>query len=400
MNMTYINHNHKCLIFRNFGHKPQPEADGPHLLPFWMFLSALVLLLRSCWLIIFIISFAGSDPVCVETCKGVNEYWSGVEANGTQLVLADGSLSPGVGDVLLIIQVQGGTINNSDDLNYGANNNTGNGFTDVGLAGQYEFAEVASVANSSIILLSDTLLYTYSSTNNNRFQAIKVALCKEATVENPMVPPWNGTVGGILVVIAERILLGNVSLEGKGFRGGPKFPITGGIIGLLFDPQRFRDNTTATRVNDTSVYNAPKGEGFIGFPRFPIPQGGLSDTTYPEGLDCAKGAPGNAGGGSNWRDSGGGGGANGGKGGDGALYVEDPQAGSPGLGGAPAPSNASSRIFLGKATRSNDLERSDGLQVEEEAGLRATTNLPSPIAAMAFLEGVCSIFMHSNGSPL
>ena len=290
--------------------------------------------------------------MCKATCNGTNEYWSGVEANGTRLVLAPGGSPPppAQDDVLMIIQMQGGIINNSDDLNYGAGNGTGSGFTDVGLAGQYEFAEVASVTTGAITL-SKPLAFNYSSANNNRFQAIRVALCREATVNNPHVPAWNGSVGGVLVVLADHIRLGDVSLEGKGFRGGPKIIFNTQINdGSLIDTARFRDNSTSTRLNDSSLYNAPKGEGFIGFPRF-LDQVPLNTTTYPEGFDCAKGAPGNAGGGSNWRDAGGGGGANGGKGGDGSWIDIEPWVSSPGLGGAPAPSNATNRIFLGKATR-------------------------------------------------
>ena len=299
-----------------------------------------------------LLAFVGSvtcGPTCQATCNGTNEYWSGFVGNGTQLVLASVASSsppPIPGDLLMIIQMQGGTINYSDDINYGENKGTGNGFTNVGLAGQYEFAEVASAVSSNITL-SRPLDFQYSSKDNNRFQVIRVALCKEAIVDNPDVPAWNGSTGGVLVVLAEHIRLGNVSLEGKGFRGGPEVNTSGGIIvDLLFEPARFRDNSTYKRLKGGSPYNAPKGEGFIGSPRF---LGGLP--TYPKGFDCAKGAPGNAGGGSNWRDTGAGGGANAGKGGDGALFTERLDSGASGFGGAPAPSNVKNRIFLGENAR-------------------------------------------------
>jgi hypothetical protein len=316
-----------------------------------LLLATMVLLLRAhWWRVIFFSMFVWSvrgDPNCPETCDGVNKYWSGVEGNGTQLLLAfeGGSSSPAVGDVLMIIQMQGGTINNSDTPNYGSNNGTGNGFTDVGLAGQYDFAEVAEVATPNLILnlsLSQSLSFHFSSTGNNRFQAIRVAFCREATVNSTNVPAWNGSVGGVLVVMAERILLGNVSLEGKGFRGGPPVPYIGDI-NVVTSRDSFRDNSSATRLSNLETYNAPKGEGFIGFPRFPNQS---EVTTYPDTLDCSKGAPGNAGGGSTWISAGGGGGANAGQGGNGGRHLNYP--GKPGLGGAPAPSNATNRIFLGE----------------------------------------------------
>ena len=84
-----------------------------------------------------------------------------------------------------------------------------------------------------------------------------------------------------------------------------------------------------------------KGEGFVGSPRFPP-----FVSTYPQGFDCARGAPGNAGGGGNSIDSGGGGGANAGRGGDGRIFTDS--ASKPGIGGAPLPLNVTERIFLGE----------------------------------------------------
>ena len=308
------------------------------------------------WTVIFMfLVFAWGHP-CLNSCNAKNYYFQGLEGEGTRLVLGDFVADLAVGDALMIIQMQGGNISNSNDLNYGADQGTGNGFTDVGTAGQYEFASVASVAKPNVTLLQP-LQFNYSSTGNNRFQVILVSLCKEVNVSNPFVPAWNGYVGGVLVVIAERINLGNVSLEGKGFRGGPsiRFGAPVFFINQTFLPQSFRDNSTAARQNDSSAYNAPKGEGFIGSPSRPSSpitardEGSTPETTYPDGANCARGAPGNAGGGSNWSDMGGGGGANGGRGGDGGRFSPEPYiVGEPGIGGAPAPSNASNRIFLGK----------------------------------------------------
>ena len=136
-----------------------------------------------------------------------------------------------------------------------------------------------------------------------------------------------------MVVLATTIRLGNVNLRGKGFRGGP-------LVDRIYNGgaylQGYRDDSSI-RVNVS--FNGPKGEGFIGMPRF------LSaPSTYPNGLDCARGAPGNAGGGGNFVDCGAGGGANAGRGGDG-LFRENRQL--PGIGGAPVPTDATRLLFLG-----------------------------------------------------
>ena len=316
-------------------------------------------------LLLFAISLSAGcsngSPICEETCKPTNEYWRGLYQGSDRTLRASSPLGslPHVGDVVLIIQIQGGLINNTNDSNYGSSSNTGNGFTDVGNAGRYEFASVTNATISSGIInitVEETLQYTYSSESNGRFQVVRVPLCRNATINEPSVPPWDGSIGGVFAVIAERVFLGNISLQGKGFRGGPDFKVTTDFGSNPFP--NYRDNSTTVGFMQDTPFNGPKGEGFVGYPRFPLPSSSLSDTTYPEGFDCGRGAPGNAGGGGSFSDAGGGGGANGGRGGDGRypLFVG---AYDPGLGGAPAPSNGSDRLFLGKPMRSFVEARSD-----------------------------------------
>ena len=121
--------------------------------------------------------------------------------------------------------------------------------------------------------------------------------------------------------------------------------------------ESYRDNSS---LNVQTSYNGRKGEGFIGKPRF------LSDpSTYPDGLDSARGAPGNAGGGGNHRDCGGGGGSNAGQGGDGRTsnFLSNPPFPYPGIGAAVLPLNATQRLFLGTCEHSSlllDLTRAGG----------------------------------------
>ena len=303
-------------------------------------------------------------PTCASNCSSVvNTYWSGDSAVGTLINLALPLLipPPSVGDVLMIIQMQGGSIDNSNNNNYGAGTGSGRGHTDIGKAGQYEFASVklaASQVNPQAVTLDAPLKFEYSSSMNNRFQVIKVPLCRFATVNSPVVPRWNGSVGGVLALIADRVRLGNVNMRGIGFRGGPEIPFTSQSSTLNDDfgndENNYRDATTVTMRNSDDQYNGPKGEGFIGVARYPLytstfVQRAYTNTTYPGGFDCGRGAPGNAGGGGNWVDSGAGGGGNGGRGADGKIstFTFSLNNNPPGRGGSSAPSNAINRLFLG-----------------------------------------------------
>ena len=250
----------------------------------------------------------------------------------------------------MIIQMQGGTINNSNNINYGSGNGTGNGYSDLGEAGQYEFAVISQVQGPNVSLVS-SLNNTYSNTGHRRFQAIRVPVCVDATINSPTILAWNGNIGGVYAVLAETVRLGSISLQGKGFRGAPFVPnIAAPISGISTGGgpyvSNFRDNSVAIRApNDR--FNGPKGEGFIGYTT-------LTSTTYPSSFDCGKGAPGNAGGGGIFTDSGGGGGSNAGAGGDGwqatysnTIFATNLNADA-GLGGAAVPLNPLTRLLLGE----------------------------------------------------
>jgi hypothetical protein len=245
----------------------------------------------------------------------------------------------------MIIQMQGGSINNSNTAFYGSGTSSGNGYTSLGSAGLYEFATV--ISSGPVVTLKNVLSNNYSSVGNNRFQAIRVPLCTLVTVHDPVIPPWDGSVGGVFAVLGESVILGNVSLQGKGYRGAPDIPDTSGLILNWFPRQaNYRDNSGVTR-GPNGVFNGAKGEGFIGYSSYNF---STPNTTYPGGFDCGMGAPGNAGGGGIFTDAGGGGGANAGQGGDGRrpnhTYVAFDSEG--GLGGAPVPLQPTQRLFPGQ----------------------------------------------------
>ena len=88
----------------------------------------------------------------------VNTYYSGngsLSAGATSLTLgardARGSATPiAVGDLVLVMQMQDGTLNSSNNSNYGAGNGTGQGTTSMGNAGRYEFVRADSVSGGSV----------------------------------------------------------------------------------------------------------------------------------------------------------------------------------------------------------------------------------------------------------
>ena len=157
------------------------------------------------WLLLFLLCQCealsctpGGD--CRFVNVSVNTYWEGQEANGTllQLTLLQNEAAPVKDSVLLIIQIQGGSINSSSTNAYGSNNSTGKGFTDVGSAGLYEFARVSTdqIAGSGRVRLVTPLKNNYTSVKNNRFQVILVnpeatqtvvlhAFCKRRVLNHP-----------------------------------------------------------------------------------------------------------------------------------------------------------------------------------------------------------------------
>ncbi|MEM7659685.1 MAG: PKD domain-containing protein [Bacteroidota bacterium] len=185
-------------------------------------------------------------------------------------------------DLLLVIQMQGATINVANDTSFGR-------ITDYGSAGNYEFVYVTSTSGNTIHLNCD-LTHDYESAGHT--QVIRVPVYDSLIIENGASvtsPSWDGQTGGVVAVIAETMaeIDGEIDVEGKGFRGG-----------LI-------ENSTS---NDVSKYytsspneSAMKGESVVGF-----------ETEYDAlGATYGRGAIANGGGGGNAHNTGGGGGANG-----------------------------------------------------------------------------------------
>jgi len=192
------------------------------------------------------------------------------------------------GDIIMIYQAQGATIDSSDTASYGA-------ITSYNSAGRYEFQTVGSISGNTITFATyvgtcSGLRYAYTSSGGT--QIVRVPQYRNLTV-NPggsiSAQPWNGATGGIIAMtVAQTATInGTITATGAGFRGGAVDNAESGFGAVLF------------RTSDPAM-GAEKGEGIAGY-----------QTSLPGGLLYGRGAPANGGGGGNAHNGGGGGGANG-----------------------------------------------------------------------------------------
>ncbi len=227
------------------------------------------------------------------------------------------------GDKVLIIQMKGAAVDETNGVAYGNINSINN-------AGNYEFNEIAGFTGLEVHL-KYTFAKTY--TNTGFVQLIRIPQYPTgANVTGTLTAqPWNGSTGGVLVFETPGIVTmnANIDVSETGFRGGVK-SVAGGACTFL-----------SAAVNGyaypISIDAGGKGEG-------------AAVTTQAGG----KGKQLNGGGGGNNHNCGGGGGANYGNGGQGGnksngcagTYPSNPGIG--GLGFSTAYySNLSNRIFMG-----------------------------------------------------
>lgn len=118
----------------------------------------------------------------------VNDYYDGsaqpnLNPGATTLVLGTRDTrgytpTVAIGDLLMVMQMQDGTINSSNNNTYGAGTGSGNGSTSVGSAGLYEFVRVTNVSGSNITFTPQLInQYFYqdatASTAQKRYQVIR-----------------------------------------------------------------------------------------------------------------------------------------------------------------------------------------------------------------------------------
>ena len=285
---------------------------------------------------------------CNSSDFGASQHFQGIQILFDTVVVKAPGTPPTLEEnmVIMIIQIQGGTINNGNNINYGNGRGVGRGSM-TNTAGQYEF----NIINSNDYTVGDIDFkiqvklpfqntYIHDDSGNSRFQVVVVPLCNSATINQRIdTDSWDGHSGGIFSLLAFKdiLIMETISSSEAGFRGANTHPAPSGDYG----PGQ-RDYATKVPDPEDLRRDAYKAEGYIGSPTFDS-----VTTTYPGGLDCAAGAPGNAGGGGTIADSGGGGGGNGGLGGDGGTSIFEGNLVA-GVGGDTSFSSDPNKIYFGK----------------------------------------------------
>jgi Secretion system C-terminal sorting domain len=242
-----------------------------------------------------------------------------------------------VGDIVLIIQMQGAQIQSTNNIFYGSSSAiwSGAGYTNTNLlAGNMEFGVATSAVPlaGGVLTLAAAVTRNYASaafgaTGQYTYQVIRVPTYFNLVLNGTITTAkWNGSTGGVTVINAVNQLNFNgatLSALGMGFRGGGGQNFTGAA----------GTHKTDYLTLSTTTANGSKGEGIAGTPRYVnngnyliggvnngnyvVLDNGAANEGYPNG-SFGRGAPGNAGGGgtdsdptSNDQNSGGGGGGNG-----------------------------------------------------------------------------------------
>lgn len=189
------------------------------------------------------------------------------------------------GSLLMIIGMQGATINTVNSSSYGD-------IISYNSAGKYELAYVSGVSDTATITLQSPLINSYFVGGTNRVQVVRVPQYTSLTVNTGASltgRAWNGASGGIIAVkvCGTATVNGLIVADTIGFRGGAL------------------DSLTSDGITDfvgmTPDMGGEKGEGIAGFE---------IDYDSLGGRYC-RGAAANGGGGGEAHNTGGGGGANG-----------------------------------------------------------------------------------------
>lgn len=189
------------------------------------------------------------------------------------------------GDKILIIQMKGAVIDETNSASFGNINNIGN-------AGKYEFSSICGFLNNTIVL-SNQLLNTYDAA---LVQIVRVPVYDDARVTATLLAQdWSPAtgLGGVLAfeVNGTLALNANVSADSAGFRGGAMVQMNGNCNAFGLSPVTNYHLAFST----TTVSGAKKGEGI---------------SEYISGKEYARGKQANGGGGGNALNAGGAGGGN------------------------------------------------------------------------------------------
>jgi hypothetical protein len=258
------------------------------------FLHQPMKLLRSVTLLAFLTLSVGA--AWAQTLIGgvINTYTdvTATVACANQLVVSS-TAGFAVDDTVLVIQMQGVTIDETNTATYGTISSYNNG-------GKFEKAVIAEISGS-VITFYKNLVNSYN-IPAGKVQLVNIPQYTNATVTSPLQPAdWNGTTGGVLALeVSGTLTLSSfVDANGKGFRGGANTQVCPNSC-------NFSTNENAYFYATGNYRGGLKGEGVA----VPITS-----------KELGRGAQANGGGGGNDHNNGGGGGsltASGGLGGNNA----------------------------------------------------------------------------------
>ena len=260
----------------------------------------------------------------------INTYAKVVAIDTCQSRLSlSGDISFEIGQTVLLIQMKGTSINQSNSDSFGD-------ISDLGGTGLFEKGEIVAITGSDIFL-KNTLVNQYDVAGD--VQVVSLPKFADAIVSDSLkAKSWDGSSGGLLALEVENTLRleAPIVADGIGFRGGNQ--------NILESNCNFLTNANNYAYSLTNWRGAPKGEGIAA----PIPN-----------KEVGRGAQANGGGGGNDHNSGGGGGANISAGGIGGQ--QDPPSifgcsgDFPGKGGKGLPS-LPNRLYLGGGGGAGDAD--------------------------------------------
>lgn len=271
------------------------------------------------WILIITLTFCAATAYGQDLSDIVNRYTNlrSFNASGCQATLRVGSTSGfAVGDRILIMQMKGASADLNDSPSFGR-------LTSIGNAGRFQFATISAVNGDELTIL-ESIIHPFDV--NGAVQVVRVASGADLRVVAPVrASPWDGVMGGVVVIEATRSLTLRAPIEadGVGFFGGTT---TGGSTTC---------NVTSLVAPDNSAEHARRGNGLV-------------DVTTAQSK--GRGFVVNAGGGGNGSNAGGGGGSSAGTGGRGGDQWVGCGRGinNGGLGGQSMPLDISNvRLFLG-----------------------------------------------------
>lgn len=273
--------------------------------------------------------------------------------NNYLTVASSAAFNPG--DHVLLIQMQGATIDETQSATFGT-------ITGMGNAGNYEFNEILSITGNDIYL-KYSFLKTYTPTTGS-VQLIRIPQYTNANIAGTLTAaPWNGSTGGVLVMEVSGNLnfSADIDVSGLGFRGGD----------AAYNPTIKNSSDCSTSSNSIYYYAFPseqagkKGEGIAAF---------------ITGKESGRGKNANGGGGGNSHNTGGAGGANygiGGRGGDKTnsgcgcflSFCPPNPYGLPSAGLASSYNNTDNRVFMGGGGGGGHQNNARGLPGANGAGI-------------------------------